>query len=125
MTRIAPKDPAEALGGPEAAAFARDMLGYIPNSVLTMAHWPELLNAFRWHVSVICAGGQPIASTDAHYERLSEQYSDKEQVEFKAVISMFGFLNRWNDTLATSLEDIPTAVASEELAAKGWDRGDH
>ena len=42
-----------------------------------------------------------------------------------AVISMFGFLNRWNDTLATSLEDVPSAFASEALAPKGWERGEH
>ncbi|MEM7688876.1 MAG: carboxymuconolactone decarboxylase family protein [Pseudomonadota bacterium] len=194
MTRIPPHDPAEALGGPEAAAFAKNMMGYIPNSVLTMAHWPELLDAFRGLVGVIygdsaldngfkrlighaaslsagcrycqahtghgaveqgidqakldalydfessdafneaeraalalafAAGGQPNAASDAHFERLREHYCDKEQVEIMAVISMFGFLNRWNDTLATSLEDIPTAFATQELASKGWDKGAH
>ena len=194
MTRIPPRDPAEALGGPEAAEFAKNMMGYIPNSVLTMAHWPELLTAFRGLVDVIygqsaldngfkrlighatslaagcrycqahtghgaveqgidqaklnalydfeksdvftegeraalalafAAGAQPNAATDAHFERLREHYSEAEQVEIMAVISMFGFLNRWNHTLATSLEDVPTAFASEVLASKGWEKGDH
>lgn len=194
MTRIPPKDPAEAMGGPENAAYAQNLMGYIPNSVLTMAHWPELLTAFRGLVSVIygdsaldngfkrlighatsmaagcrycqahsahgaveqginqakldalhdfensdaftkgeraalalafAAGAQPNAASDAHFEQIREHYSDKEQVEIMAVISMFGFLNRWNDTLATSLEEMPTAFAREALASKGWDKGAH
>ncbi len=194
MTRIPPRDPAEALGGPEAVEFAERMMGYIPNSVLTMAHWPELLDAFRNLVGVIygestldngfkrlighatslaagcrycqahtghgaieqgidqakidalydfensvefsesersaialafAAGAQPNAATDAHFERLRRHYSEAEQVEIMAVISMFGFLNRWNDTLATSLEDAPNAFATAALTPKGWDRGAH
>ncbi len=53
MTRIAPLAPAKALGGDRNAEFAKQVMGYVPNSVLTMAYWPELLDAFRGLVSVI------------------------------------------------------------------------
>jgi uncharacterized peroxidase-related enzyme len=194
MTRIPPLAPAEAMGGEENAEFARQMMGYIPNSVLTMAHWPQLLESFRGLVGVIygesdldnrfkrlighavslsagcrycqahtghgaaeqgvdqakldalydfenaavfseceraalalafASGTHPNAATDEHFERLREHFSKKQQVEIMAVIAMFGFLNRWNDTLATTLEDAPEAFAKAELSAKGWDAGDH
>lgn len=194
MTRIAPLAPAQAMGGDKNAEFARQMMGYIPNSVLTMAHWPQLLDSFRGLVSVIygeseldngfkrlighasslaagcrycqahtghgaleqgidqtkldalydfenstvfseaeraalalafAAGSAPNAATDEHFERLREHYSEKQQVEIMAVISMFGFLNRWNDTLATTLEDEPDNYAATALASKGWDAGAH
>jgi hypothetical protein len=41
------------------------------------------------------------------------------------VIAMFGFLNRWNDTLATPLEDEPLEFGEKHLAAHGWDAGKH
>jgi hypothetical protein len=41
-------------------------------------------------------------------------------VEIVGVIAMFGFLNRWNDTLATPLEDEPVATAEKYLASNGW-----
>ena len=34
---------------------------------------------------------------------LQAHYSKRQQVQIVAVISLFGFLNRWNDTLATTL----------------------
>jgi hypothetical protein len=37
------------------------------------------------------------------------------------VIALFGFLNRWNDTLATPLEDEPI----EYLSRGGWQAGKH
>ncbi|MEE4211749.1 MAG: hypothetical protein V2I43_21090, partial [Parvularcula sp.] len=71
------------------------------------------------------AGSQPNGASDAQFERLSKHFNAREQVEIMAVIAMFGFLNRWNDTLATGLEDAPTALAEKHLAPKGWERGAH
>jgi hypothetical protein len=41
------------------------------------------------------------------------------------VISLFGWLNRWNDTMATELEEVPLAFGSKHLAARGWNAGKH
>jgi hypothetical protein len=46
-------------------------------------------------------------------------------VEIIGVIATFGFLNRWNDTLATPLEDEPIAVGEKFLASHGWSPGKH
>ncbi|MDA9680114.1 carboxymuconolactone decarboxylase family protein [Gammaproteobacteria bacterium] len=169
-------------------------MGFIPNSMLTMAHWPELLQSFGGFASGIIDGGEldcglkrliafvvsntagcrycqahtshsaeingvslnkiqaafefensplftaaekaalrvalhagmtPNAVEADHMDALRKHYSDKQCVEVVAVISLFGFLNRWNDTMATTLEDKPRAFASETLAEDGWDVGKH
>jgi hypothetical protein len=41
------------------------------------------------------------------------------------VIALFGFLNRWNDTMATPLEDEPIAVGERYLKRGGWTAGKH
>jgi hypothetical protein len=38
---------------------------------------------------------------------------------------MFGFLSRWNDTMATPLEAVPLAVAVKAAGDKGWSAGKH
>jgi len=67
----------------------------------------------------------PNAVTDAHFDDLKAHYSQREIVDMVAVISLFGFLNRWNDTLATPLEDEPLELAQTLLSARGWDVGKH
>ena len=42
-----------------------------------------------------------------------------------AVIALFGFLNRYNDTMATELESSPIAAGQRFLAARGWTVGKH
>ena len=38
---------------------------------------------------------------------LKEHFSDRQVVEIVAVLSLYGFLNRWNSTLQTELEAPP------------------
>ena len=38
---------------------------------------------------------------------------------------MFGFLNRWNDTMATDLEASPIEFGNRVLGPRGWDAGKH
>ena len=68
----------------------------------------------------LAAGSVPNQSTDEHFDALRDHYTEDEIVEIVAVIALFGFLNRWNDTLATSLEDSPLAFAEAHLAPIGW-----
>lgn len=68
----------------------------------------------------LAAGSVPNQSTDDHFAELNAHYSEDEIVEIVGVIALFGFLNRWNDTLATTLEDSPLAFAEAHLAPKGW-----
>ena len=72
------------------------------------------------------AGGQaPSAVDDMAMAELRRHFDDSAVAELVAVIALFGFLNRWNDTLATELEDTPRAFAEEALAPVGWTPGAH
>jgi uncharacterized peroxidase-related enzyme len=169
-------------------------MGFVPNSMLTMAHWPELVPAFGGFAGTVIGGGEldaglkqllafivsnaagcrycqahtshnatrqgvspeklkaafefekselftdaeraalrvalhagmvPNAVSPEHMAELRQHYSDKQCVEIVAVISLFGFLNRWNDTMATTLEAHPKEFAAETLGQHGWLAGKH
>jgi hypothetical protein len=42
-----------------------------------------------------------------------------------AVIALFGYLNRWNDSMGSALEDLPIEAGERHLAARGWEIGKH
>ncbi len=67
----------------------------------------------------------PNAVTDQHFDDLAAHYTEEQIVQIVATISLFGYLNRWNDTMATALEDEPLAFAAEHLGDKGWEPGKH
>lgn len=67
----------------------------------------------------------PNAAAKAHFDDLRKHYNEKQIIEIVAIIAMFGFLNRWNDTMATALEEGPHTFAQEHLAKHGWDIGKH
>ena len=71
------------------------------------------------------AGAVPNTSTAEHFTALREHFSERQIVQIVAVIAMFGFLNRWNDTMATQLEAQPLEFASNALSAVDWDVGKH
>lgn len=73
----------------------------------------------------LAAGQVPNAADNDMFERLRRHWSEEQILEIVGVVSLFGFLNRWNDTLATSLEDHPVAVANKHLAPQGWSPGKH
>ena len=66
------------------------------------------------------SGEVPNKATKAHFEKLKEFYSKEQILEVVAVISFFGFLNRWNDTFGTEIEEIPANYLSEKLKPKNW-----
>lgn len=68
----------------------------------------------------------PSGATDAHFAEMKKHYSDEQIVELVAVVSFFGFMNRFNDNLAVTLEDKPVAFAREHgLDRHGWKLGNH
>jgi uncharacterized peroxidase-related enzyme len=67
----------------------------------------------------------PNAVTDASFEDLRKHWSEEQIVEIVATIAMFGFLNRWNDTMGTPLEDKPMTDGERFLARGGWTPGKH
>ena len=167
-------------------------MGFVPTSMLTMAHWPELLQTFgafagnvlnsgevnpglkqliafvisnaagcrycQAHTShhaakqgisvekinaafefetsdlfdeaeraalrvALHAGMVPNAVEHEHMTTLNEYYTARQSVEIVAVISLFGYLNRWNDTMASTLEDTPVNFATNNLPS--WEIGKH
>jgi uncharacterized peroxidase-related enzyme len=73
----------------------------------------------------LAAASQPNAVTDSMFADLSAHWSEGQIVEILGVVSMFGFLNRWNDSMATPLEHVPLAVAQEAAGAHGFEAGKH
>jgi len=58
-------------------------------------------------------------------KRLHEHWDDGEIVEILGVIALFGFLNRWNDSMATTLEEGAADSAEQWLIGAGWHKGKH
>ena len=71
------------------------------------------------------AAAVPNSVTDEDFTELKKYYTDRQIVEIVGQISVFGFLNRWNDTMATELETTPIKYAKEHLADSGWAIGKH
>ena len=58
-------------------------------------------------------------------DKLHAHWSDDEIVEILGVVSLFGYLNRWNDSMATTIEDGAFDAASRYLRDAGWEAGKH
>lgn len=56
---------------------------------------------------------------------LRKYWDDGEIVEMLGVVSLFGFLNRWNDSMGTVIEEGAVASAETYLKKHGWERGKH
>lgn len=67
----------------------------------------------------------PNAVTPQHFADLRRHFDDGDIVELMAVIAVFGFLNRWNDSMATDLEAQPWQAAEAHLTPGGWQAGRH
>jgi alkylhydroperoxidase family enzyme len=87
---------------------------------------PLFDDAERAALRFALAGAQvPNGVTDEHFAELRRYYDEGQIVEILATICYVGFLNRWNDSLATTLEEIPTQAAQAHLAGTQWHAGKH
>ena len=192
MTLVTPKSREQLPEMEPIFSMVEASMGFVPTSMLTMAHWPELLQTFgafagnvlnsgevepglkqliafvisnsagcrycQAHTShsatkrgvsvekinaafefetsdlfdeaeraalrvALHAGMVPNAVEPTHMAALNEHYTARQCVEIVAVISLFGYLNRWNDTMASTLEDKPVSFASTNLPS--WEIGKH
>ena len=195
MAHIDPLPPDEIPELADEFAMFEEILGFVPNSLLTMGRKPEIVRGFRdltqavmrdandvdpgfkrlaAHMASHAAGCQycevhsliaanlhgvsqekvddlwTYADSDLYTEKervaldfalaagsvpndvneenmaaMREHWSDDEIVELLGAISLYGFLNRWNDSMATELEEPAVAVGERTLADRGWDGDKH
>ncbi len=67
----------------------------------------------------------PNQVSDADFDALKKHFRDEQIVDIVAIVSLYGFLNRWNDTMATELEASPLESGRKFLAERGWSAGKH
>ena len=58
-------------------------------------------------------------------KRLHEHWNEGEIVEMLGVISLFGYLNRWNDSMGTTLEEDAIESGNQFLGKHGFEVGKH
>jgi alkylhydroperoxidase family enzyme len=73
----------------------------------------------------LAAGAVPNAVDDALMERMRQHWTDEQIVQILGAVSLYGFLNRWNDSMATDLEDAPRELGDAVLRRGGWTGGKH
>jgi len=87
---------------------------------------PRYSSAERAALALAFAAGQvPNESKPEHFAALRAHYTERQSVQLVSVIALFGFLNRWNDTMATTLESEPYAFATATLGSVDWTVGKH
>lgn len=67
----------------------------------------------------------PNAVNEAIKNDLYSHWNEGEIVEMLGVISLFGYLNRWNDSMRTTIEDGAVESAEQYLGKTGWEKGKH
>lgn len=68
-------------------------------------------------------GMSPNDVTEPDFKQLAQHFDEGQIVEIAASGALFGYLNRWNDTMATDVEAHPQAVAESLLPE--WEPGKH
>jgi uncharacterized peroxidase-related enzyme len=71
------------------------------------------------------ANSTPNAVTDDDFVELRKYFDDDAIVEIFSLVGMMSFYNRWNDSLATSLERPAIDFAQENITESGWKVGNH
>ena len=75
---------------------------------------------FAQEASLVPVNVSKDTEKDLHYH-----WSDEDIVEIMGVIALFGYLNRWNDVMATSIEDDASSSALKLLRKISWQPGKH
>lgn len=73
----------------------------------------------------VAATAIPNAVNDDLAENMRKYWNDGEIVEIMGVIALFGFLNRWNDSIGTEIEQDAQESGIKHLSKKGWTTGKH
>ena len=99
-------------------AKIRAVWEYETSPLFTAAERAALRLAF--HAALV-----PNEASAEHFDELKKHFDEGQIVEIVATIALFGYLNRWNDTMATPLEAEPIEVGERFLAKGGWTHEKH
>jgi len=72
----------------------------------------------------IAASSVPVSTTQELEELLHHHWDETDILEIMSVIALFGYLNRWNDVMGTSMEK-DAKDSAESLLQNQWDIGKH
>ena len=97
------------------------------NSVYDFEDSPHFTDAEKAGLAFAhAAASVPNMVTEEVGARLREHWTYEQIVELNAVVALFGYLNRWNDSMGTSLEELPLSRGEKRLRdATGWESGKH
>ncbi len=73
----------------------------------------------------LAAGSVPNAVDATLFSRMKAHWSEDQIVQILGAVCLYGFLNRWNDSMATDLEEAPRKMGEDVLASGGWTGGKH
>ncbi|WP_051063382.1 carboxymuconolactone decarboxylase family protein [Ilumatobacter nonamiensis] len=73
----------------------------------------------------LAAGQSPGAVTAEHHREMRAHFTDAQIADTLSVICVAGWLNRWNDALATVTDQESIDWAEEHLSEVGWSAGKH
>ena len=73
----------------------------------------------------MAAGAVPNAVDGGLFARLRKHWSEDQIVQILGAVCLYGFLNRWNDSMATDLEETPRDMGERVLSEGGWTGGKH
>ena len=73
----------------------------------------------------LAASQVPNAVDEQIKARLYQHWDEGEIVEMLGVISLFGYLNRWNDSMGTHIEAGAVESGEKYLGKYGWEKGKH
>lgn len=73
----------------------------------------------------LAAGSVPNAVDEDIMAAMKVYWDEKQIVQILGAVCLYGFLNRWNDSMATDLEEPPRQMGERVLASGGWTGGKH
>lgn len=73
----------------------------------------------------LAASSIPNAVNQEVSDELRKYWNDSQIVEILGVVSLFGYLNRWNDSMGTKLEEAALEAGKTDLTDEGWNGGKH
>ena len=73
----------------------------------------------------LAAGSVPNQVDSVLMDKMKAHWDEGQIVEILGAVSLYGFLNRWNDSMATDLESAPASLGQRVLSKGGWTGGKH